>query len=196
MRSFCFTVISCFAASILVACAQGPSYKGTFINPPMEVPAIVGTDLKTQPFDSDLLDQQIKVVFFGYTFCPDICPGIMNVIAEAYNELPRFQDQIEVIFVTVDPIRDTPTRLEAYLSNFHEDFQGVRTETAAGLDALNSGFGIFVESHRDSEEDSSYLVDHTTRTYVLDREGHMALTYGGDMKATDLAHDLRTLLRN
>ena len=196
MRSFCFIVISCLAASILVACAQGPSYKGTFIDPPLEVPAIVGMDLKAQPYDSDRLDDQIKVVFFGYTFCPDICPGNMNVIADAYQELPRLQDQIEVIFVTVDPDRDTPARLEAYLSNFHVDFQGVRMETAASLDALNSGFGIYLESHQESKEDSSYLVDHTTRTYILDKEGHMTLTYGGDMKAADLARDLRLLLRN
>ena len=156
----------------------------------------MGTDLRAQPYNSDHLQDQVKVVFFGYTFCPDICPGIMNVIAEAYAKLPRQQDQIEVIFLTIDPERDTPARMEAYLSNFHADFQGVRVEDAAMLEALNKGFGIFVESHRETNEDSSYLVDHTTRTYILDKQGHMILTYGGNMEAAGLARDLQILLRN
>ena len=197
MRHFTLLVLLCLTTTLaLAACALTPSYKGLYLEPPLEVPAIVGTDLRVQPYDSDRLQDQVKVVFFGYTFCPDICPGIMHVIAEAYAKLPRQQDQIEVIFLTVDPERDTPARMKAYLSNFHPDFQGVRVEDAAMLESLNAGFGIFTESHRESKEDSSYLVDHTTRTYILDKRGRMILTYGGDMKAADLARDLRTLLRN
>ena len=64
------------------------------------------------------------------------------------------------------------------------------------LDRLVQGYGLLVASHRESAEDRSYLVDHTSRTYVLDRQGRMVLTYGGDMTAADLARDLRALLRN
>ena len=196
IRFLVFLVCSCMAAITLNACAGTPTYRGLHLDPPLEVPAIVGIDLLDRPFNSALLQDQVKVVFFGYTFCPDICPGIMNVIAEAYAELPRQQDQIEIIFLTVDPVRDTPTRLAAYLSNFHADIQGVRVEDAAQLEALNKGFGIFVETHQESPTDESYLVDHTTRTYVLDRQGRMILTYGGDIEAGDLARDLHKFLRN
>ncbi len=196
MPHFVIVVFICVAAITLTACTRTPTYKGLHLDPPLEVPAIVGTDLQDLPFDSDLLQEKVKIVFFGYTFCPDICPAIMNVIAEAYTELPRQQGQIEVVFLTVDPERDTPARLAAYLSNFHADFRGVRIENAAQLETLNKGFGIFVESHQESTADDSYLVDHTTRTYVLDKQGRMTLTYGGDIEAADLARDLRKLLRN
>ncbi len=197
MRCFMLLVlVYLMTTPALAACIPTPSYQGLHLEPPLAVPAIVGTDLRARPYNSDHLQDQIKVVFFGYTFCPDICPGIMHVVAEAYAALPRQQDQIEVIFVTVDPERDTPARMEAYLSTFHADFQGVRVEDAAMLEALKTGFGIFVESHRETHEDSSYLVDHTTRTYVLDPQGRMILTYGGDMEAASLARDLRKLLRN
>ncbi len=196
IRYFALLVSSCAAVLTLAACTPTPSYQGLYLDPPLEVPAIVGTDLSAQPYDSALLENHVKVVFFGYTFCPDICPGIMHVIAEAYTALPRRQDQIEVVFVTVDPDRDTTIRLAAYLVNFHADFQGVRVEDDTVLEALTRGYGIFVESHRDSDEDRSYLVDHTIRTYVLDKQGRMALTYGGDMEAADLTRDLQRLLRD
>lgn len=182
----------------LAACASTPSYAGTHIDPPLEVPSIVGLDLDNRPFDSTAFEGQagkVQIVFFGYTFCPDMCPAAMHTIAEAYAELPRVQDEIEVLFVTVDPERDTPERLRAYLSAFHAEFRGIRIEDAGALERVAVPYGIYIDSHREAPADQSYLVDHTVRTYVTDRQGRLALTYDSTMDARDLTRDLLTLLR-
>lgn len=160
------------------------------------MPAIIGRDQGNRFFTSQASDGRVRVVFFGYTFCPDICPGAMNVIAEAYEDLPDLQDRIQVLFVTVDPKRDTPSRLSTYMSTFHEDFEGVRPVDKEQLAEMADGYGLFLESHQDGAEDASYLVDHSVRTFILDGEGRLTLTYGSDMQATDLARDLKSLLRD
>lgn len=179
----------------LGACANGGAYQGTYIDPPLEMPVIRGMDGRDRPFDSADLQGKVQVVFFGYTFCPDFCPTVMYEITEAYTDLARQRDQIEVLFVSVDPQRDTSARLRTYVDLFHGDFRGIRIADPDSLDEVAAGYGLFLESHRQHDDDTEYLVDHTVRTYVLDRGGRMALTYGSDLSAQDLARDLRRLLR-
>ncbi len=187
----------CSSACGLVACSGLGSYQGTHLDPAREVPPITGLDHESQPFDSDSLKGKVVVVFFGYVFCPDYCPLIMYEIAEAYDEhLARQRDEIEVLFVTIDPERDSPEQLALYTATFHADFTGVHVADTADLEILKTRYGIFAEINvPEGNTEGPYLVDHSTRTYVLNRAGRLELAYGPDIEAQALARDLRRLLQ-
>lgn len=185
-----------FLAVLLCAACGAGTWHGTVLEPPLEVPAIAGVDHRGDPFDSGSLAGRLQVVFFGYTFCPDICPATLYEVADALSaQSETVRQQVDVLFVTVDPQRDGPGRLEAYVGQFHPSVRGIRLEDPEALAALTAGYGVYVASGAESSGDDVYLVDHTTRVYVLNREGRMALTYASDLKAEDLAADLRRLAK-
>ncbi len=196
LHSF-FLISSLILCAGLVSCRGWGTYQGMHLDPALEVPHITGLDHESQPFDSDSLRGKVVVVFFGYIFCPDYCPAIMQEITEAYNDhLARQQDEIEVLFVTIDPARDAPEQLALYTTTFHHDFTGIYIENTADLESLKTGYGIFAEVNvPEGNTGSQYLVDHSTRTYVLNREGKLELAYGSGMEAQVLARDLRRLLQ-
>lgn len=185
-----------FLAVLLCAACGAGTWHGTVLEPPLEVPTMAGVDHRGDPFDSGSLEGRLQVVFFGYTFCPDICPATLHEVADALSaQSEAVQQQVEVLFVTVDPQRDGPGRLKAYVGQFHPSVKGIRLEDPEALAALTAGYGVYVASGAESAGDDVYLVDHTARVYVLNREGRMALTYTSDLKAEDLAADLKRLAK-
>lgn len=185
-----------FLAVLLCAACGAGTWHGTVLEPPLEVPAIAGVDHQGDPFDSGSLEGRLQVVFFGYTFCPDICPATLYEVADALSaQSEAVQEEVDVLFVTIDPQRDNLGRLDAYVNQFHPSVRGIRLEEPEALAALTAGYGVYVASGAESAGDDVYLVDHTTRVYVLNREGRMALTYASDLKAEDLAADLRRLAK-
>ena len=184
-----------FLAALLCMSCGTATWHGTVLEPPLEVPVITGVDHRGDPFDSGSLEGRLQVVFFGYTFCPDFCPATLYEVADALSaQSAAVQEEMDVLFVTVDPQRDSPGRLEAYVSQFHPSVRGIRLEDEA-LANLTAGYGVYVDSGAESAGDEIYMVDHTIRVYVLNREGRMALTYASDLKAEDLAADLKRLAR-
>ncbi len=183
--------------SILLCTACGTAvWHGTVLEPSLEVPVIVGVDHQGNPFDSGSLAGRLQVVFFGYTFCPDFCPATLHAVADALSaQSETVQEEVDVLFVTVDPQRDNLGRLEAYVNQFHPSVRGIRIENSEVLTGLTAGYGVYVESGAESASDDVYMVDHTTRVYVLNREGRMALTYASNLKAEDLAADLKRLAK-
>ena len=115
------------------------------------------------------LDENFTLLFFGFTNCPDVCPLTLAMLAEARAEIvrraPRFVPR--VLFVSVDPNRDTPERIRAYLQRFDREFEGV-TATDAELKPLLTALGVAVERHEHGGAD--YTVVHNSAIYVLDRE--------------------------
>ena len=183
------------AVLLCVACGAG-TWHGTVLEPPLEVPAIAGVDHRGDPFDSGSLEGRLQVVFFGYTFCPDICPATLYEVVDALSaQSEAVQEEVDVLFVTIDPQRDNLGRLDAYVNQFHPSVRGIRLEDPEVLSDVTSGYGVYVDSGAESAGDDVYLVDHTTRVYVLNREGRMALTYASDLEAEDLAADLRRLAK-
>ncbi len=135
---------------------------------------------------------KVTVVFFGYTQCPDVCPTTMVELAEVKKALGADGAGVQGIFVTVDPLRDTPEVLQAYVSNFSPDFvalRGTPEETAA----LAKHFKVFY-SKVPGPTPTSYTIDHTAGSYVFDAQGKLRLftRYGSGAEA--LAHDLKLLL--
>ena len=135
---------------------------------------------------------KVVVVFFGYTQCPDFCPTTLAELAQAKKALGAAGDRVQVVFVTVDPERDTPEILKAYLANFGPDFIGLRgslEQTAA----VAQEFKVFY-AKVPGKAPGSYSMDHSAASFVFDTHGQVRLyvPYGADPKA--FAADLRQLV--
>lgn len=136
---------------------------------------------------------QIVALYFGYTFCPDVCPATMSELKKAMAELGKQGEDVQVIMVSLDPERDTPEKLAEYMAYFHPSFIGL-TGSEDEIIAASAPLGIFYERHEGTAS-SGYLVDHTATVMVLDRNGRLRLVIPFDTAGEDIAADLRHLLR-
>ena len=114
-----------------------------------------------------------SAMFFGYTFCPDICPTTLYEMTEVMNELGPDADRLNVYFVSVDPERDTQEVMAEYMSAFDERFTGL-TGSRAEIDRIIEGYRVY--ARKVEREDGPYLIDHTAAVYLLDREGALTGT--------------------
>jgi protein SCO1/2 len=182
------------AAALLAACgADAPKFRSTDITG-----ADFGKELALTGHDGKprtLADFRGKVVvlFFGYTHCPDICPTTLVDVAGALKALGNDAARVQVLFVTLDPERDTPEVLAQYVPAFDPGFLGLSGDAAATQRAAKE-FKIFYE-RRPGSVPGAYTVDHSAQSYVLDTQGRVRLFVRNDRIAQDLAEDLRTLLR-
>ena len=136
---------------------------------------------------------KLVVLFFGYTHCPDVCPTTLSDLAQAFKLMaPEDVAKVQVLFVTVDPERDTPQVLKAYVPYFHPSFLGLYG-TPAETAATAKEFRITYRKHVEPGA-SDYLVDHSAGSYVLDANGRMRLYLPFGDVPKDIAHDLTTLL--
>jgi len=133
------------------------------------------------------------VLFFGFTHCPDICPTTLVDMAGVMKQLGSDAARVQVLFVTVDPERDTPEVLAKYVPAFDPGFLGLSGDAAATQRAAKE-FKIFYEK-RPGSTPSSYTVDHSGQSYVIDPQGRLRLFVRHDRIAQDLAEDLRAILR-
>ncbi len=118
---------------------------------------------------------KVVLLYFGYTWCPDICPTNLSLMAAAFSDLaPELRKQSQGIFISVDPDRDSPERLDEYARFFHENIIGV-TGTAEQIAELAGRYGV---GYRLVKQDSAtdYVVDHTSETYVIDGRGEWVET--------------------
>lgn len=135
------------------------------------------------------------LLFFGYTHCPDVCPTTLSDTAEALRLMtPEQAKQVQVIWVSVDPERDTPDMLRDYVTYFHPDFLSM-TGTEAEIAKAASDFRVVYRRHVTSGV-SGYLIDHTAGSYVIDPNGKLSLFLPFAIPAPDMAHDLRLLMQN
>lgn len=133
------------------------------------------------------------VVFFGYTQCPDVCPTTMAEMALVMKQLGDLANQVQVLFVTVDPERDTQALLAAYVPNFDSRFLGLYGDRLA-TEKTAKDFKIFYQKVP-GKTANSYTVDHTAGSYVFDREGRIRLFLRHGQGPDPIAHDLRILLK-
>lgn len=135
---------------------------------------------------------KVVAVFFGYTHCPDVCPTTLADFAAALRELGPLGDRVQVIFVTVDPKRDTPDLLRVYVSAFDPRFLGMYTD-AQSLAALAREYRVVYQKTGVKAADD-YLIDHSAGTYVYDPAGRLRLLMPYGSAPGEIAQDLRALL--
>jgi protein SCO1 len=169
------------------------SYHGEVQEPPPTAPdlSLTGADGKTLTL-SDLRGKLV-VLYFGYTFCPDVCPTTMAALAQAMRELGSRADEVQVIMVTVDPERDTPDKLNTYVRAFDPRFIGL-SGTPDQIAGAAEAFGVYYEKHAGSS-DTTYLVDHTATTTVIDKYGRIRLIWPYGTPPEELTADIDHLLR-
>jgi protein SCO1/2 len=161
------------------------NYKGNIITP-VAKPTKVLTDTAGKPFDiRTMTPGGVTLLFFGYTHCPDECPLTMTSTAAAMRMLPEpEQAKIRVLFVTVDPARDTPARLRSWLGGFNPAFTGLRG-TVAQVQAAARQVGIPV---------SSVLLEHGTEMLAYGTDGLAREAFFPSTPPADIAHDLALLV--
>jgi len=135
---------------------------------------------------------KVSVVFFGYTQCPDVCPTTMGELALIKRAMGADGDRIQAIFVTVDPERDTPEVLKAYLAAFDPSFVGLRGTPEQTAEAARE-FKVFF-AKAPGKTPGSYTVDHTAGSYVIDAQGRIRLFERYGMPTEQLQADLKQML--
>lgn len=169
------------------------SFRGSEIIPPVPAYDFTLTSAREAPFR--LLDQKGKIVliFFGYTTCPDVCPATLGEFKQISNRLGKDAGEVRFVLITVDPQRDTPDRISQYAYNFDPSFIGL-TGSESELDLVWKNYGVYREV---SQQDSAvgYLVDHSTRTYLVDQNGNLRLTYTFGTPVDDILQDVRHIIK-
>ncbi|PID61492.1 MAG: SCO family protein [Gammaproteobacteria bacterium] len=137
------------------------------------IPAFSLTSADGEPIDESVLAGQWNVMFFGYTHCPDVCPISLHVMKLATAELEANGVVApQVVFVTVDPKRDTAERMKEYVGYFNEDFLGITGDEAA-IHELSRELGIVSAVTANEDDPENYIVDHTASMLVVDPEGRI-----------------------
>ncbi|MDP1559538.1 MAG: SCO family protein [Nitrosomonas sp.] len=135
---------------------------------------------------------KVVVIFFGYTQCPDMCPVTMGLLAEAMKQIGNEAQRVQVIFITLDPARDTPDILEQYVTSFDPNFIGL-TGNENTIKATAADFKVHSQKNPAGSDIQS--VDHSTGTYLFDTQGKIRLyiRYGEGVEL--FVHDIKALLK-
>jgi len=168
--------------------------RGSVMDPPIPKPDLVLTDTRGQAYDLRReTDGYLTLVFFGYTYCPDVCPVHMATLGAAIGDLqPEVRDRTKVVFVSTDPERDTPERLRAWLDGFDPSIVGLR----GPVDEINAALatmklpGVAVVP---SEHGSDPLIGHPSAVVAFGPDGLARVRYPFGVRRADWAHDLPML---
>jgi len=136
---------------------------------------------------------KVVTIFFGYTHCPDVCPTVLAEMAQVMRELGPDGKNVQVLFVTVDPERDTPDVLRKYVPAFYPSFLGLYGDANATARTAKE-FKIVYQKH--ALPGGGYSMDHSAGTYIYDRKGRLRLYASNGSSAAVLLHDIRILLEN
>ncbi|MDE2317434.1 MAG: SCO family protein, partial [Xanthomonadaceae bacterium] len=135
---------------------------------------------------------KVVLLYFGYTHCPDVCPLTLAHLHVVMQQLGKQADKVRILFVSVDPTRDTPQALHEYVRAFDKHTVGL-TGSAGAIEALTKRYRAAF-SREPSGEDGNYEVSHSSAIYVFDRDGHARVLSTPITPQADLVHDLKLLL--
>ncbi|KAF8818778.1 SCO family protein [Rickettsia endosymbiont of Cardiosporidium cionae] len=143
------------------------------------------TDFNGNQFSTDHLKGKVSLVYFGFTYCPDICPTSLNKLVSVVNTLKKYNIDINTVFVTVDPARDTTSALKEYLGHYNTDFIGL-TGTEDKIKEVSNMFKVYyakVQDINSTNSSKNYMVDHSSFVYVLDKNAkYIKYFYYGSTK--------------
>jgi protein SCO1/2 len=187
--SRCLSALAAVAIVSSASPARADDYRLTVWPPHAESPQFNLKDLDGRPRSLADYRGRILVVFFGFTHCPDACPTELFKLALAMKQLAAVSDRIQVLFITLDPERDSPAVLKSYVAAFDPRFAAL-TGTNAEIDAAAASF--FVQFAKVGTG-ADYTIDHSTASYVIDAAGRLRLIGGRKTTAGDYTHDLSAL---
>lgn len=190
-----WTASALLALGLLAGCgdAKGPAFNAIDLTGANYAQDFALTDPTGQTRTLKDFKGKVVVVFFGFTQCPDVCPATMAELAEVKRQLGPDGDKLQGVFITVDPERDTPELLKAYMGNFDPSFVALSTSLDK-LPALAKDYKLYYKKV-DGKTPGSYTMDHSAGSYIYDTQGRLRLytRYGTGVPA--LTSDVRALLK-
>ena len=190
-RSFLTLALTALLASSMPIDAGAPAtLKAGVFDPPRAAPELALQSSNGGALELAAYRGKVVVLGFGFTSCPEVCPTTLAVLAQTRQRLGAAADDVQVIYVTVDPERDDAARMKKYLSTFDKTFVG-GTASAERLAAVRSQYGVLAEK---KYYGSSYSVAHSSSTYLIDRRGTLRALMPYGRTPADYVHDLQILL--
>jgi protein SCO1 len=189
VRALAYVLLT-FALLVAAGAVSAPALKAGVFDPPRQAP-----DFSLQSSEGGTLALRnyrgkVVVLGFGFTSCPDVCPITLATLAQARRKLGPAAADVQIVYVTVDPERDNPERMKEYLHAFDTTFVG-GSGPADRLAAVRKDYGILAEK---KVQGSSYLVAHSSYTYLIDRRGRLRALMQYGRGPDDYVHDLKILL--
>lgn len=200
MKSAIYRIVRCLCiaslAMSLASCGssgqQSPTLYGTDITGADFAQTLQLTDHNGKPRSLEDFKGKVVALFFGYTHCPDVCPTTMADLAAALKLMGDRGSQVQVLFVTVDPARDTQEVLAQFVPSFNPTFIGLYGTPAQTAETAKN-FKIYYEKQTEAGK-SGYTIDHSAGVYAFDKQGKIRVYLKFGEKPEQLAHDLSTLL--
>ncbi|NQW18284.1 MAG: SCO family protein [Chloroflexi bacterium] len=188
------------AVMAAVACSSSPvqedhEFSGAVTTPIREIADFVLTDQDGESYRLSEDPNQVDLIFFGYTLCPDVCPTTLAELVRVKRALGDRADDVNFIMVTVDPERDTPEVMKQRLSVFDESFVGL-TGDDAELRAVWKSFGVVAKRESVGESAAGYLMAHTAYTYLVDQDMKLRVKYRFGFNPDEVAADVIQILEN
>lgn len=182
------------AGAVAVWFAEPETFRGTSYEEPYPVaPEFELTRSDGSSLRMSEMRGNIVLVFFGFTTCPDVCPTTLAELNLALSKLPADEaEQVKVIFITVDPERDTPELVQEYVSRFNPTFIGLGGELNE-LEVTWFDYGVMRVIEQEQSA-AGYLITHTARVTMIDRQGNLRVSFAFDTPVEDIVHDLKLIL--
>jgi protein SCO1/2 len=133
------------------------------------------------------------LVYFGYTFCPDVCPTTLNAVADAMDKLGPAAARVQPLFITVDPARDTPAVVRQYAASFGPSIVGL-TGSAEEIAKVAKEYRVYYAEHRTGSGPNDYSVDHSSVLYLMDPNGGFLAPVRADLSGDEIAANLKKLM--
>lgn len=162
-----------------------PSFKGAVISPPFAAKEIDLTDHNGKPFKLSEHRGEVVLLYFGYINCPDECPLTTAHLKLALEDLGTRAENVQVVMVSTDPVRDTPSGLKDFMAHFNPDFLGL-TGSPAELEKVWTDYGVHVEDGGET---------HSTFIFVIDQAGNIRETFLPESEPDDISADIELLLK-
>jgi protein SCO1/2 len=175
-----------------VSAGNNIALKSGVFDPPRMAPDFSLPASNGQEFTLSRQQGKLVVLGFGFTHCPDVCPVTLGRLAQAYKKLGKLADQVQVVYVTVDPERDNVERMREYLAYFNPGFVGI-TGTPEQLSVLRQAYGILAA--KEIHQDGSYAVHHSSYVYLIDQRGFLRALVPFGTAVEDIVHDINILLQ-
>lgn len=183
------------AAGMLTACSESkPQFTAIDITGADYARDFQLTDHNGQARTLKDFQGKIVVMFFGYTQCPDVCPTSMTELVEVKKLLGADGDKLQGLFVSVDPARDTPEMLKAYMANFDPSFIALYADTPEKLAAVAKDYKVYYKKV-EGKTPTSYTMDHSAGSYIYDTQGRLRLYTRYGSGAPAMAADIKLLLQ-
>ena len=198
MRKYAIWIgLGILAGLLLVAAVviQRPyTMHGSVVQPPYPAPDFSLPQAQGNRFQLSSQRGRLVMLFFGFTNCKDVCPITLAQMKQVRARLGKDASRVQVVFITVDPDRDTPQKTAAYAAGFDPSFIGL-SGNEQQLDPVWQSYGVYHKLDKTSPTDMNYEVEHSSQMYLIDGKGDLRVTYTYGTPADDILQDIRYLLR-